>query len=774
MRINKMGLTVTAALLLASVGILPEEAPAAAAVQATYYASPTGSGTACSVSAPCSLTGVRDKVRTVNPSMTGDIVVMLRGGLYTLTDSLVLDYRDSGMNGHRVVWKNYTGETPVISGGQSLTGGWTLHDSIAGIYKKTGVTSRFRQLYVGETAAVRARTPNLTDANSLGAYYDAISADVTTRQYKINKAEISSWNHLNQVEMVLQPHWYHNRLRIASFTTDASYAYVSFLSPEQSSAFTKSVPFYTSNAYHFENAYEMLDSPGEWYLDRSANILYYKPRSGENMASATVTAPVVDVLLQLNGTAANPIHHLEFSGLTFRHSGWDGPSSSGLVATQAVSPITSLTVPGSVQATYGYQLRFTSNTFRQLGATGLKLGNGIKMSQIVSNTFEAIAANGIELRSPKTASITDLTSQVLIGNNTVSRVGQQYTNGIGIVGYFVQSVVIEHNEISYSPYMGIQLGGQAGCNCEAGMRKNRIRANRIHHVMQLHDDGGAIYTLGRQPGTIVDRNYIHDLSKSAYAMGYPVAGLYLDNYSEYIRVQNNVQSSIDTASGAALTYEQTGVGAMNNLWSGNETQDPAVKGEAGVSSAYTESPIVLLEEDFDGGTAGTIPAGWTVTTGSGSVQTANMPSTTDKSVLLSKSVSATTTNAQITWAPSAGIVSLQLRVRPEQTGGWKMAPYILDGSGTPAISVAFDSGSIKAYNGTTLTTLQSFTAGTWYELLLVMNTDTDKFDLYVDGIRRLANADFRSAAANLGGVRLGIGDGHTGSFYFDQLKVEAP
>lgn len=150
--------------------------------------------------------------------------------------------------------------------------------------------------------------------------------------------------------------------------------------------------------------------------------------------------------------------------------------------------------------------------------------------------------------------------------------------------------------------------------------------------MRLHDDGGAIYTLGRRPGTIVDRNYIHDLSKSAYAMGYPVAGLYLDNYSEYIRVQNNVQSSIDTASGAALTYEQTGVGAMNNLWSGNETQDPAVKGEAGVSSAYTESPIVLLEEDFDGGTAGTIPAGWTVTTSDGSVQTANMPSTTDKSV----------------------------------------------------------------------------------------------------------------------------------------------
>ena len=31
--------------------------------------------------------------------------------------------------------------------------------------------------------------------------------------------------------------------------------------------------------FYFENALELLDQPGEWYLDETANVVYYKPRS---------------------------------------------------------------------------------------------------------------------------------------------------------------------------------------------------------------------------------------------------------------------------------------------------------------------------------------------------------------------------------------------------------------------------------------------------------------------------------------------------------------
>lgn len=746
-----------------------------AAVQATYYASPTGSGTTCSLASPCSLSGVRDKVRTVNTSMTGDIQVFLRGGTYTLSTPLTLDYRDSGSNSYRVIWAKYSSEVPVLSGAQSLAGGWTIHDAAANIYKKTGVTAEFRQLYMNDVAATRARIPNVTNSDTFASYYDTISGDVTNKQYKINLTEISNWADFNQVEMVVQPHWYHNRLRLSSFTTDTNYAYVRFLSPDQDHAFDKSAPNYASNAYYFENAYEFLDAPGEWYLQTGTDTLYYKPLSGQNMSTISVAIPVTDVLMNVVGTATAPIHHLTVSGLNFTYTGWKSPSSNGVVMTQGANPLSGPVVPGALQVTYAYELRVINNTFRHIGGTALKLGNGLKDSQIVGNTIEDVAANGIELKSPKNASKDDLTERVLLGNNTITRVGQQYTNGIGIVGYFVNGVVIEHNDISYTPYMGIQVGGQGGCNCSTGMANNRIQYNDIHHVMQVHDDGGAIYLLGRQPGTYVLENYVHDIAKSSYAMSSPVAGLYLDNYSEFITMQHNVLASIQTTTGASLTYEQTGIGAMNNQWVNNGTQDISVINQAGAAVGYVEAMLVRLDANFNGDVSGSAPAGWSITNGDGSVTTAEIPSATDKSVLIAKAVSTSTSTANKTLASSlSGVIIVKANIRAEQTSAWKMAPYVIDSSGVQAVSVGFDGGYIKTYNGSTLTAVQAFTAGTWYEIQIVMDTNTDLFDLYVDGIRLVTDANFRNPVTHIRTISFGIGTGHSGSFYLDNVQVLAP
>lgn len=35
--------------------------------------------------------------------------------------------------------------------------------------------------------------------------------------------------------------------------------------------------------YYVENAFEALDQPGEWYLNRRTGRLYYKPRQGEKI-----------------------------------------------------------------------------------------------------------------------------------------------------------------------------------------------------------------------------------------------------------------------------------------------------------------------------------------------------------------------------------------------------------------------------------------------------------------------------------------------------------
>ena len=82
---------------------------------------------------------------------------------------------------------------------------------------------------------------------------------------------------------------------------------------------------------YLENALEMLDESGEWYLDRPARTVYYMPRPGEDMAKAEVIAPALEKLVELRGTLDQPVHNIRFQGITFAHGGWLLPSKIGFV-----------------------------------------------------------------------------------------------------------------------------------------------------------------------------------------------------------------------------------------------------------------------------------------------------------------------------------------------------------------------------------------------------------------------------------------------------------
>ena len=58
---------------------------------------------------------------------------------------------------------------------------------------------------------------------------------------------------------------------------------------------------YGGGVTYFQNAYALLDTPGEFYLDHTAHVLYYIPREGEDMQTAEVIAPVLDKIMVLEG-----------------------------------------------------------------------------------------------------------------------------------------------------------------------------------------------------------------------------------------------------------------------------------------------------------------------------------------------------------------------------------------------------------------------------------------------------------------------------------------
>ena len=68
------------------------------------------------------------------------------------------------------------------------------------------------------------------------------------------------------------------------------------------------------------HAFELLGTPGQFYFDRAAHVIYYVPLTGEDLAKADVEAPLVQTLVSGNGTAEAPIHDVAFNGIQFAYA----------------------------------------------------------------------------------------------------------------------------------------------------------------------------------------------------------------------------------------------------------------------------------------------------------------------------------------------------------------------------------------------------------------------------------------------------------------------
>ena len=87
-----------------------------------FFVSPTGDDAAAgTIDAPWKTLAQAQTMLRSNANATG---VVLRGGIYTLHEPLVLDARDCGTRSQPKVWSAFPGERPVISGGTPLQASW--------------------------------------------------------------------------------------------------------------------------------------------------------------------------------------------------------------------------------------------------------------------------------------------------------------------------------------------------------------------------------------------------------------------------------------------------------------------------------------------------------------------------------------------------------------------------------------------------------------------------------------------------------------------------
>ncbi len=517
----------------------------------------------------------RDVLRARKTTLNGCAPqVTIKGGTYRLAEPLTFTNQDSGTAKLPVIYQAASGETPVISGAQQITG-WTLHDPILNIWQaQTSVTTDTmpRQLYVNGTRATRARTVDYPN------YYIPTATGYTYLYLIGSDPQIPPvWNNPTAVEAVTVTQWKMMRCPIAQINNASD---VVMQTPCWTNVNVFPAPWNFQLLSWWENAYEFLDTAGEWYLDPVTKIIYYKPLDGEDMATADVELPVLKTLVDASGDVTTPVSYLTFKGITFNYATWLTPSTSDgyaldqsgfhLVGTDHVANTTGHDpnderTPGNLSFLYAQNIIFENNTIAHMGAVGLDFGTGSQNNQIINNTFTDISSTGIQLggiaavdHHPTTAS--QFTKDNTIANNLVEYTGREFYDTPGIyVGVTTRSTVT-HNDIQHTSWSGIAIGwgwglldpgGYAGLPSgtpyewgyvadPSAAHQNQITHNHIQYFLEKLWDGGAIYSTGFQGTSMTDGQLIaYNVAENKRTL----AGgntFYTDGGSRYITLQGNV------------------------------------------------------------------------------------------------------------------------------------------------------------------------------------------------------------------------------------------
>jgi parallel beta-helix repeat protein len=480
--------------------------------------------------------GARDKIRQLRAKgpLVKPVYVLIRGGVYSLTEPLVFNPEDSGTAENPVVYTNYQGEVPVLSGGHQILNWEPANVSASG--EPNGVMTwqaevpgvkegkwYFHQLFVNARRCQRARTPNQGFFHAEGEITEDNPAKLKFHEGDIKPA----WAQTGDVQVVVLTTWMDYRLFIKSIDPSTRVATLSLKRPFWGAE--------KDPRYWVENAADALDATGEWYLDRTEGKVLYIPTPGEDLRRAEVMGTDLQQLVRFEGDEEAPklVHDICLRGITFEYTDWSIPPV-GYVNWQAAYD-----VPAAVEMVGAGNCSIEKCRFAHLGQYAVEIHRGTKKVQITGNEMMDLGAGGVKVGDPKDPNEDgQATEGNVISDNHIHDIGRVYPGAVGIWIGQSSGNTIAHNEIDHTFYTGISVGWTWGYG-PTGAHHNVLEANLLHDIGSgMMSDLGCIYTLGVQPGTVERGNVCHDVTRDEH--GYGGFGLYTDEGSSGILIENNL------------------------------------------------------------------------------------------------------------------------------------------------------------------------------------------------------------------------------------------
>ena len=232
--------------------------------------------------------------------------VFLRGGTYYLPATLVFTAEDSGTKDAPVVFQNYQGEKPVISGGVRLENlDWQPYTN--GIFQaKVPEDLQTGEIFVNGERQILARYPNF---DPKAQYFNGFSADAISAQRAARWSDPAG-GYYHAMHPAL---WGDFTWRITGKETNGQVRLEGGWQNNRGAAAHRQIRF-------VENIFEELDAPNEWFLNSKARTLYFYPPAGLELKNAVVEATRLRTLVEFHGDEEHPVKWIALRGLVFRQA----------------------------------------------------------------------------------------------------------------------------------------------------------------------------------------------------------------------------------------------------------------------------------------------------------------------------------------------------------------------------------------------------------------------------------------------------------------------
>lgn len=433
--------------------------------------------------------------------------IWLRKGKYYLDKTIVLHASDLHTGSLKIA--AYRHEAVTISAGRRLHCKWTPYSN--GIFQtEIPADVDFERLYVNGTLQVLARYPNY---DSMARVFHGTAADA------IAPARVKKWKHPagGYVHALHAGEWGGFHYRITGVDNNGVLAL--------EGGWQNNRPAGMHENYRFvENIFEELDVPGEWFLNKEKDILYYYPPAGLRLSDAVIEVSNLKNSIELKGDSEHPIRRVVFEGLHFTHnertfmdtrepllrSDWTIYRGGVIVLDGTedckISNCVFEGVGGNavMVSNYGKRDTITGCHIYNTGANAICFIGDTKAVRSPSFRYETyVPFNELDKQpGPKTG---NYPRDCVASDNLLHDVGEIEKQSTGVEIEVASGIQVIHNSIYNTPRAGINIGD----GCFGG---HLIAFNDVFNTVRETGDHGSFNSWGRDRYWAPDRRYMDSLA----------------------------------------------------------------------------------------------------------------------------------------------------------------------------------------------------------------------------------------------------------------------